>query len=74
MARILVVDDEEDIRLALFTTLHDVGHAVYEAASGAEAIDEAINSQPDLVLMDIVMPGMDGFSCRTSAKWDTFRA
>ena len=49
-------------------TLHGAGHAVYEAASGAEAIDEAINSPPDLVLMDIVMPGMDGFSALQALK------
>ncbi len=68
MARILIVDDQEDIRLALSVTLRDAGHAVYEAANGVEAIDEAIASQPDLVLMDIAMPGMDGFSALQALK------
>ena len=68
MARILIVDDQEDIRLALSMTLQDAGHAVYEAADGAEAVEEAIARQPDLVLMDIVMPGMDGFSALQALK------
>ena len=62
MSRILIVDDEENIRLALSATLEYAGYAVYEAASGAEAVDQAIVSQPDVVLMDIAMPGLDGFS------------
>ncbi len=68
MARILIVDDQEDIRLALSMTLQDAGHAVYEAANGAEAIEIAIAGQPDLVLMDISMPGMDGFSALRALK------
>ena len=68
MARILIVDDQEDIRLALSMTLRDAGHSVYEAAGGAEAIDEAIANQPDLVLMDILMPGMDGFATLRALK------
>ena len=68
MARILIVDDHADIRLALSITLQDAGHSVYEAASGPEAIDEAITAQPDLVLMDIAMPDMDGFSTLQALK------
>ena len=68
MARILIVDDQEDIRLALSMTLQDAGHSVYEAAGGAEAIEEAITRQPDLVLMDIVMPGMDDLSALQALK------
>ena len=68
MARILIVDDQEDIRLALSITLRDAGHAVYEAANGAEAIEEAIAQQPDLVLMDVMMPVMDGFSALRALK------
>ena len=68
MARILIVDDQEDIRLALSLTLQDAGHAVLEASNGEEAIDEAIVNQPDLVLMDIAMPGIDGFSALQALK------
>ncbi len=68
MARILIVDDQEDIRLALSMTLQDAGHAVFEASSGEDAIEEAIVTQPDLVLMDIAMPGLDGFSALQALK------
>lgn len=68
MARILIVDDQEDIRLALSITLREAGHAIYEAADGAEAVDKAIVCQPDLVLMDIAMPGMDGFAALKEMK------
>ena len=68
MARILIVDDQEDVRLALSLTLQDAGHAVFEASSGEEAIEEAIVIQPDLVLMDIAMPGLDGFSALRALK------
>ncbi len=68
MARILIVDDQEDIRFALSMTLQDAGHAVCEAANGAEAIEEAIAQQPDLVLMDVMMPVMDGFSALQALK------
>ncbi|MFA5141208.1 MAG: response regulator [Elusimicrobiota bacterium] len=60
MARILVVDDEEDMRMALGNILSRVGHQVYEAGDGRTAL-EFLGRQPvDLVLLDIRMPGMDG--------------
>jgi DNA-binding NtrC family response regulator len=58
--RILVVDDEEAIRLALGELLRSEGHAVREAASGDEALAALAGAPADLVLADLRMPGMDG--------------
>ena len=57
---ILIVDDEEPIRVSISGILQDEGYAVYAAASGEEAIVKVEELRPDLVLMDILMPGMDG--------------
>ncbi|HEY4744499.1 MAG TPA: sigma-54 dependent transcriptional regulator [Desulfuromonadaceae bacterium] len=57
---ILVVDDEKDIRASLAGILEDEGYQVVTAASGADALECAREELPDLVLLDIWMPGMDG--------------
>jgi CheY-like chemotaxis protein len=62
MARVLIVDDDTDIRLALSLSLEDAGYSVSEAATGDEAFEEALTMQPDAVLLDITMPGKDGFA------------
>ena len=61
MARILVVDDSEDIRLALTTILEDVGHVVMEAEDGSEVLEIVLSGNLDLVLLDVAMPRVDGF-------------
>src|SRR3990170_7908403 len=62
MARILVVDDDAmNLRLAV-TVLEQAGHEVLSAEGGAEGIEAAMAHAPDLVLMDVQMPGMDGIS------------
>jgi two-component system nitrogen regulation response regulator NtrX len=58
--RILVVDDEEPIRKTLRMTLEYEGYEVSEASSGSEALDKIENEPPELVFLDIKMPGMDG--------------
>ncbi|HET9334736.1 MAG TPA: sigma-54 dependent transcriptional regulator [Gemmatimonadota bacterium] len=58
--RILVVDDEETIRMALGELLRSEGHAVREAADGGEALAALEGAPADLVLADLRMPGMDG--------------
>jgi len=61
-ARILVIDDEEPILISLRGILEDEGHDIF-CASGAEAgLDLAVRLNPDLVFMDIWMPGMDGIT------------
>lgn len=58
--RILVVDDNEDSRLALRALLESMGYAVHEAADGHEAVQRTRDLRPHLILMDIMMPRMDG--------------
>jgi len=57
---ILVVDDEESIRISLCGILEDEGYQVLHAENGADALDLIREEVPDLVLLDIWMPGMDG--------------
>lgn len=57
---ILVADDESIIRLGLKHILEEVGHTVYTAENGTQAIRQAENCQPDLVILDIKMPELDG--------------
>lgn len=60
MAKILVVDDDaRNLRLAM-TALELAGHEVLSALGGAQGIEAALAHTPDLVLMDVQMPGMDG--------------
>ncbi len=58
---ILIVDDSAVERYHLNAMLSRKGYAVIEAADGQEAIDKAKAKRPDLVLMDVVMPGANGF-------------
>jgi two-component system, OmpR family, KDP operon response regulator KdpE len=57
---ILVVDDEMQIRRVLRTTLSGNGYEVVEASNGEEAIKAVIHEHPDLILLDVNMPGMNG--------------
>lgn len=59
-ARILVVDDEEDLRLGLAETLQGEGHQVETAGDGWAALEQARSSHFDLALVDLKMPGPDG--------------
>ncbi|MBI3149076.1 MAG: diguanylate cyclase [Betaproteobacteria bacterium] len=58
--RILVVDDDAAIRLMVASTLANWGHTVYSASSGEEALRLAVEMSPQMVLVDWVMPGLDG--------------
>jgi len=59
--RVLVVDDEEMQRILARTSLEQAGYIVDEAADGAQALDRFAESVPDLVLLDVRMPVLDGF-------------
>jgi two-component system KDP operon response regulator KdpE len=68
--RILVVDDEEQIRRALKSILTARKYEVILAANGDEAIDLAIDTPPDLVILDMAMPGLTGIDvCRELRNW-----
>ena len=59
--RVLIVDDVEDIRKVHASFLHHLGHEVFCASDGQQAIRSAKELSPDVVFMDISMPGMDGW-------------
>jgi DNA-binding response OmpR family regulator len=71
LARILVVDDSPDVRLALATILEDAGHDVVEAEDGDQVFDLAVKESPDLVLLDVMMPRVNGFDALATLKADT---
>jgi len=60
-ANVLIVEDEVDTRESLAMLLKMSGHSVCAAATGASALELAETSDPDIVLIDIGLPGMDGF-------------
>jgi CheY-like chemotaxis protein len=61
MSKILVAEDERDIRDLLAFTLRFAGHEVVLANNGEEAVETAIQTNPDLILMDVRMPRMTGY-------------
>ena len=62
MARILIVDDEEDVRIALKQVLERAGYEVTVAATGNEGLDVMKREGADLVITDVIMPGVDGIA------------
>ena len=63
--RILVVDDEPNVRDSLQIALGVAGFDVKTASQGAEALEAAVRDQPDLIVLDVLMPGIDGLEvCR----------
>ena len=59
--RVLVIDDEAPIRLLCRVNLEAEGLTVLEAADGTAGLDLARDEQPDVVLLDVMMPGLDGW-------------
>jgi two-component system KDP operon response regulator KdpE len=57
-ATILVVDDEPQIRRVMLTTLASQGYSVIEARSGEEALEKMRGERPDLILLDVNLPGI----------------
>src|SRR5574337_1516116 len=60
MALILIVDDEKNLRLTLSEALQREGHTVLTAADGAETIDICARLSPDLILLDLILPDLNG--------------
>ncbi|MBC7542655.1 MAG: response regulator transcription factor [Candidatus Sericytochromatia bacterium] len=68
--KILVIDDEPQIRRALRAGLSHAGHEVSLAANGEEGLDLAALHEPDVIILDMAMPGMDGLEvCRQVREW-----
>ena len=61
MKKILIVDDEEKVRRLIETTLSIGDFQIFQAKNGEEALKIAQEEKPALILLDIMMPGMDGF-------------
>ena len=70
MATVLAVDDEDDILELVRVNLELEGHEVLLARSGAEALELVRRQRPDLVLLDIMMPGLDGWDVLARLKSD----
>jgi DNA-binding response OmpR family regulator len=62
-SRILLVEDDERIRISIRMALEEEGYEVQEAPSGEEALERFAELPPDVVLIDLMLPGMDGFEC-----------
>lgn len=67
---VLVVEDEPDNRLLIGMILRGEGYEVVEAEDGAIGIEKARQIQPDLVLLDVMMPGLNGFEVHERFKAD----
>ena len=61
-ATVLVVDDDESIRTFIRAALEPTGLQVYEAANGAVALDQFELRRPDIIVLDVMMPVMDGYA------------
>lgn len=76
-ASILIVDDEPNIVLALQFLLKKAGYDVHTAENGEQALEAIARAKPDLVLLDVMMPKVDGFTVchriKTNPEWQDVR-
>ncbi|MDP8924086.1 MAG: response regulator [Chloroflexota bacterium] len=68
--RVLVVDDDPGIRTLLHVALEDEGYSVDSATNGREALDKIHHDQPSAILLDLMMPVMDGWSFLAACRRD----
>jgi DNA-binding response OmpR family regulator len=72
MAKILVAEDDRDVRELYIFTLRFAGHEVLGVSDGEEAINQAKQNLPDLILLDVRMPKMNGYEVCKALKADQF--
>lgn len=74
MAKVLVIDDEQAIRMLIAAILEDEGHDVVQARTGLEGLAMLAHVRPDIIILDIMMPGIDGHETlrriRQDARYD----
>ncbi|MDP3954064.1 MAG: response regulator [bacterium] len=70
--KILVVDDEEFVRKAVADKLKSDGFDVLEADNGEKAVEMALSGHPDLILLDVIMPKMDGIEAMKKIREDAW--
>lgn len=70
MSRVLVIDDQNVPRMAVSGILENAGHEVLTASSGEEGLEAARTELPDVIVLDVYMPGMDGFEVVEQLKAD----
>jgi CheY-like chemotaxis protein len=66
--KLLIVEDEEDLRCLLREIAKVAGYTVFEAATGTSAVETARNVYPDVILMDVNLPEMDGWSAMKAIR------
>jgi CheY-like chemotaxis protein len=71
MSKILIVDDDEDIVEAMRLVLEKRGHTVSIAGDGNEGLVKARAEKPDVIVLDVMMPGLDGFEVARELKGDS---
>lgn len=71
MPRILIIDDSPTIRMMMARVLQKTGFHVSMAANGTEGLNKAVQERPDCIILDVVLPGLNGFSvCRQLRAMD----
>lgn len=70
MAKLVLADDDDDLRHIYASALRAVGHTVSEAVDGPSALETVRTHRPDLVLLDIWMPGLNGFEVLDALRHD----
>lgn len=70
MSKVLIVDDSADIRLLLSRTMKAAGYEVFQASDGSEVMAAVLSYEPDIVLLDVSMPKVDGFTALGQLKKD----
>ena len=70
MSRVLVVDDEPDVLLLCRLNLQQRGHQLLEASTGSAALELARERHPDVIVLDLMLPGMTGYEVLETLKGD----
>ncbi|MEO0089226.1 MAG: response regulator [candidate division WOR-3 bacterium] len=70
MKKILIIEDEEAIRFILEKRLSDAGYLTISAENGIEGLNKARKENPDLILLDLMLPGIDGYQICSMLKRD----